>query len=123
MANTKNLKSNSERTPKERKELAQKAGMESGKARRERKQLKEELLLLLSEGDTQKRLSLALINKALSGDIRAFETIRDTIGEKPTDKQEISNTNAIPKIVVANENVKAKIEKLMECARNIDDSY
>ena len=41
MANEKNLKSNSERTPKERKELAKKAGRASGKSRRRRQSLEE----------------------------------------------------------------------------------
>ena len=41
MANENNLKSNSERTPKERRKLAQKAGKASGEARRRRKSLGE----------------------------------------------------------------------------------
>ena len=48
MANEENLKSNSERTPKERKELASKAGKASGKARREKKTAKELMSYLLS---------------------------------------------------------------------------
>ena len=112
MANNKNLKPNTERTPKERKELAKKAGRKSGQVRRERKALKEELLLLLSQGNLQEKLSLALINKALSGDVRAFETIRDTIGEKPVDKQEINNTNMTPQIVVASEEDKKLLERI-----------
>lgn len=56
---------------------------------KKRKALKEELLLLLAQGDTQKNISLAIIQKAMNGDTKAFEVIRDTIGEKPTDKQEI----------------------------------
>ena len=35
----------------------------------------------------------SLIKKAMSGDVRAFEVIRDTIGEKPTDKIDATNTN------------------------------
>jgi hypothetical protein len=31
-------------------------------------------------------VTLALIEKAMSGDTKAFEVIRDTIGEKPVDK-------------------------------------
>ena len=54
----------------------------------ERKALREELLLLLSKGDTQERVSLALIKQALDGNTKAFEVIRDTIGEKPVDKIE-----------------------------------
>lgn len=87
MANAENLKLNSERTPSERQELAQKAGQASGRKRRERKALREELLLLLSKGQMQKKISLALLDKALKGDVKAFEVIRDTIGEKPIDKQ------------------------------------
>ena len=60
-----------------------------------RKTLAEELLALLSVGDTQKRLSLAQLEKALSGDTKAYEVIRDTIGEKPTDKVENSGTQTL----------------------------
>ena len=35
----------------------------------------------------------AQVNKALEGDTRAFEALRDTSGEKPTDKVEASVTN------------------------------
>ena len=94
MTNNKNLKTLS---PNEARENGKKGGKKSGAVRRERKALKEELLLLLSSGDIQERISLALIEKALSGDVRAFETIRDTIGEKPTDKQEITGgMNVMP---------------------------
>lgn len=65
-----------------------KGGIASGKARAERKALKEELLLLLSKGDTQEKISLSLIREAIKGNTKAFEVIRDTIGEKPVDKIE-----------------------------------
>lgn len=89
MANAENLKPNSERTPSELRENAQKGGIKSGEVRRARKTLKEELLLLLENGNTQNKISLALIKKALKGNIKAFEVIRDTIGEKPADKHEL----------------------------------
>lgn len=92
MANEKNLIPNSERSPKELREMARNGGLASGEARRKRKTLKEELLLLLSDGDTQKSVTLALIAKAMDGDTRAFEIIRDTIGEKPVDKVESKQT-------------------------------
>lgn len=72
----------------ERRESAKRAGKASGRARRMKRTLKEELLLLLAQGDTQERLSLALIEKASNGDLKAFEVIRDTIGQKPVQKQE-----------------------------------
>lgn len=75
-----------ERTEEERRTLAIAGGKASGEARRRKKTLKEELILLLEQGDTQQSVSLALISKALSGDTKAFEVIRDTIGEKPVDK-------------------------------------
>jgi hypothetical protein len=78
------------RSKKEARERGKKGGIASGKARAARKTLKEELLLLLEEGKVQETISLALIQEAISGQnrTRAFEVIRDTIGEKPTDKIE-----------------------------------
>lgn len=61
----------------------------------ERKTLREELLSLLAKGDTQSRMSLAQLEKALNGDTKAFEVIRDTIGEKPTDKVENTGTQTL----------------------------
>jgi hypothetical protein len=46
---------------------------------------------LLSQGDTQQKISTALIEKCLKGDTKAYEIIRDTIGEKPKDKVENLN--------------------------------
>lgn len=91
MSGAKNLVRNEDRTPEERRANARKAGKASGKARRRKKTLREELLALLAAGDTQNRISVALINEALNGNnagsvTRAFETIRDTIGEKPGEK-------------------------------------
>ena len=70
------------------KDLGRMGGIASGEARRERKTLKEELLLLLANGDTQEKISLSLIQQALEGNTKAFEIIRDTVGEKPVDKVE-----------------------------------
>lgn len=87
MANTKNLKVP---TSEEARKNGKKGGIASGKARAERKALKEELLLLLSEGNTQKKISLSLIQQALDGNTKAFEVIRDTIGEKPIEKVDMN---------------------------------
>lgn len=86
MAGTKNLIPLNKRTKEEQKAITTAGGKASGESRRARKTLKEELLLLLSEGDTQQNVSVALIQKALDGDTKAFEVLRDTIGEKPTEK-------------------------------------
>ena len=92
MANEQNLKPQNTRTKSEQREIARKGGIASGKKRRELKTLKEELLLLLAEGDTQKKISLALIQKALQGDIKAFEVIRDSTGQKCVEKVEVTQT-------------------------------
>lgn len=92
MANEKNLKPQNTRTKSEQREIARKGGIASGKKRKELKTLKEELLLLLAEGDTQKKISLALIQKALQGDIKAFEVIRDSTGQKCVEKVEVTQT-------------------------------
>lgn len=72
------------------KEDARKIQSAGGYARAEkiakRKTLKEELQLLLEVGDTQQKGCIAILEKFLNGDIKAFETIRDTIGEKPSEK-------------------------------------
>ena len=90
MAGKENLRPVS--SAEEARERGRKGGLASGEARRKRKTLKEELLLMLSEGETQQSVTLALIEKAMSGDTKAFEVIRDTIGEKPADKVETKQT-------------------------------
>lgn len=95
MANEKNLVNLKDRPQRERKEIARKGAAASNKKQKERKTLKEELLMLLQNGDTQERISLAMIKEASEGNTRAFEVIRDTIGEKPTDKIEAELTSDI----------------------------
>jgi hypothetical protein len=89
MANEQNLKPVTSKD--EARERGRKGGLASGEARRKRKTLKEELLLMLADGETQQSVTLALIEKAMSGDTKAFEVIRDTIGEKPVDKVMIAD--------------------------------
>lgn len=108
MANSENLKP--VRTKSEAREKGKKGGIKSGEVRRARKTLKEELLLLLESGNTQNKISLALVEKALKGDIKAFEVIRDTIGEKPVDKQEVK---ADIESTVKHNVSEAKIERVL----------
>ena len=75
-------------------ETARKGGKASAAKRAERKTFREGLLLLLNEPlkdkrgvetgkTTQDAIIAALVKRAAQGDTRAFEMIRDTIGEKP----------------------------------------
>jgi len=95
MAGKDNLKAPSSEEARER---GRKGGIKSGKVRKERKKLKEELeaLLMLKDesGSTnQEKMSLSLIKEALLGNTKAFEVIRDTIGENP--KQKIEHSGAV----------------------------
>lgn len=82
------------RSKDEAKKRGAAGGKKSGEARRRKKALRERLELLLEarhgDMDTADALALALIEKGLAGDVRAFEVIRDTIGEKPASKLESS---------------------------------
>lgn len=80
-------------TSEEAREIGRKGGIASGKARRERKAFKEALLLALEtmteEGKTiQEKGIESLMKKYIDGDLQAFTIVRDTVGEKPTDKVE-----------------------------------
>lgn len=94
MANTKNLKSIADRTESERREIARKGGKASGKKRRERKEFKEALKTALEivykDNKTIQDIGIeALLEKFMQGDLKAFELVRNTIGEAPTDKKEV----------------------------------
>lgn len=93
MANMQNLIPNSERTPEQLREQTRKGGIASGEARRKRKAFKEALLLALEtkKGDkTIQEIGIdAVMEKYMFGDLEAFKVIRDTVGEKPTDKVDL----------------------------------
>ena len=75
-------------------ETARKANKKSLATKYKKKMLAEllKVALTLSNEETGENngiaITKALINKAISGDVSAYQTIRDTVGEKPTDKQE-----------------------------------
>ena len=113
--NEKNLIPNSERSPREVRENGKKGGIASGEARRKRKTLKEELLLMLSDGDIQEKISIALINEAIKGNnagsvTKAFEVIRDTIGERPVEKVQATQT-VVDMSAFSTEEIKAMLDE------------
>ncbi len=100
MANEKNLVPFDERSEKEARELGQKGGIASGKARRRKKNLKQKMQLLLSlpaadndqselatmgvdpeDMDNEMVLVKALFLAAAAGDTRAFDRIQDVLGK------------------------------------------
>ena len=97
MANEQNIApfSFSERNASEARESGRKGGIASGEARRRKRQLKDDLIMLLemigdNDKTNQENIAVATIAKALGGDIRAIEFIRDTIGEKPDQNMNIN---------------------------------
>lgn len=83
-------------------EEASKGGKKSVEARREKKSLAMALDMLLareySDGRGGTKSGAELIaykqyEKALQGDSRAFEVVRDTAGQKPIEKVEVSQTD------------------------------
>lgn len=80
-------------------------GINSAISKRNRKRLREELEILLEIGDTRRSVAVALINKALKGDVRAFEVIRDTIGEKPVDKVVTTEAEIDPDVIAELERI------------------
>ena len=86
----------------EARENGRKGGLKSGEVRAARKTLREELLALLTRDitakdgrqmKTQTAITASMIKQALAGSTKAFEIIRDTIGEKPIDKVMISEVD------------------------------
>lgn len=76
-------------------EMGRRGAKKTNEIKRVRKTLREELIALLTEEITEKgtgrkleaqtAISTALLQQALKGNTKAFEIIRDTIGEKPAE--------------------------------------
>lgn len=94
MANEQNLIPLNKRSQRERKEIARKGAIASNKKQAENRTFKKELITLLNNnnGENMTNISVVLIAKALDGDVKAFQAIRDTIGEKPEDKLDLSGS-------------------------------
>ena len=100
--NPQNLIPVTERTKEEAKKISSNGGKKSGKARRNKAMLRDCLQILMEkkmlDEDGNKitgaeALSVEVFQKALAGDMKAWELLRDTAGQKPVDKIEQTNTN------------------------------
>lgn len=87
------------RTTAEQQKIAQAGGKASGEARRRKRDLRLALEALL-ERDIQasdgtiltgtEAIAVKQFEKALQGDTKAFEVVRDTVGQKPSEKVDLS---------------------------------
>ncbi len=111
MANEQNLIKNEDLTPEQRRKNASKAGKASAKKRQQNKTFKEIINKFLDGQVSDERLKqqmidfgfadkevsnksctvFALWKEAIKGNTKAFELLRDTIGEKPI--EQIQNIN------------------------------
>ena len=83
------------RSESEAREKGRKGGLKSGEVRRERKALRECLEVALdtpfydldgAEYTKAQYMCIKLVDKAIEGDTKAFQLIRDTIGELPAQR-------------------------------------
>lgn len=89
-----------ERSKEEARAISAKGGVNSGKARRKKRELKKILELILSQPskdnpaiDNYTEMCIAQVAKANAGDTKAFTAIRDTIGQKPAEEVKVSSDN------------------------------
>lgn len=132
-----NLRTTAQMTETERREFASIGGQASAKARRKKKDLQDMLGTLLATPATPEMLEkasalgidakdagtlydalcVALFGKALSGDAYAFQLIRDSAGDKPTDRSETSVSIMTDK----DKEVMAAIERRMRAEKSATD--
>lgn len=104
MANYENIMdANNKRTPSERRELAKKAGKASGRARRRKAALRDTMnrcltmqahveglsdVLIADGGEStyEEIITMAMINQAMLGDVKAYNAIMKVVGQ--TDKSD-----------------------------------
>lgn len=106
-------------TREDRVEAGRKGGYKSGESKRRRKEFKETLEILLSMSLDKRRtnididkikafadlkgknvtvdqaMMIKLIQRALTGDLNAITMVRDTIGEKPSDRVEVKDVTPV----------------------------
>jgi len=85
------------KTKSEQRQIATQGGIASGEARRRKRDLKYIMEILLEtdakgmDGVTNAQaIALKQLEKALKGDSKSFEIVRDTAGQKPIDRLEVA---------------------------------
>ena len=111
MSGESNLRPFSEISKEKRSEIAKKGGVASGEARRRKKTMQEKARAILDMTErlgkaesfksiedadgknltAEERSIIEIAKKAMAGDIKALEFLRDTAGEKPVEQVELLN--------------------------------
>lgn len=110
MANEKNLKP--VKSKSEARKRGKNGGIKSGEVRQRKKLLKELLQEALDKetktGTLAVDITNALIKKAKKGNVKAYEVIRDTLGQKPVESVKIENPQATKVLESINKQLKQK---------------
>ena len=132
--NEENLRPFDKMSKHEQREIARKGGTASGRARRENKVMKDTLEMILGLSlkkgkkanvesvqslaelkgkniSVQEAISIAVAQRAMKGDVSAVAFIRDTTGQKPTDKVEMSGEINNPLAGLTTEELKKLIDE------------
>lgn len=129
--NNGNLIPTSQRSKSEAKELGRKGGKKSGEVRRAKKLFRETCELLLSmdckmekakeamkkmgipenEQTNQMAITISMLKAALGGNVQAYNTLRDTTGEKPINRHDVTSDNK-PIVINTNNIIKDLTDKL-----------
>ncbi len=129
MANEENLIPLNRRSKSEQREIQRKGGIANGEARREKKLLRDaliEALALTYQGKNgvsmtgTEAMAAKAVDGALRGDWKAWELVRDTTGQKPTDKSETSITGGISMLTESDRALLEKAEALFADRGNTD---
>ena len=107
MAGVDNLIPQSKRTKEEQRAIATKGGVASGEARRAKKTMRDVLEILLeskapeSDKTNIEAMMAKAVLKALNGDLKAMEFVRDTSGQKPDTQITVKDLKTVPYTVKA----------------------
>lgn len=114
------------RSKEEARERGKNGGIKSGEARRAKKTMKEMLDYLLEKeiansktGESvtyREAILTSCIKKAIKGDVKAAQFVRDTAGEAPINKTEVTGKDGAPLVqkVFVTENEKIEIDNKID---------
>ena len=140
MANYENIKdANNNRTPNERRELAKRAGEASGEARRKRANFRKTLNLLLSakieneeltpfleslgiDSTLESAINMAMIKKALKGDVKAYEAVARFAGQYEVPDEDIELKRARKQQITGENETDEALDRLDAILKEMRDN-
>ena len=140
MANYENIKdANDNRTPNERRELARRAGEASGEARRKKANFRKTLNLLLSakieneeltpfleslgiDSTLESAINMAMIKKALKGDVKAYEAVARFAGQYEVPDEDIELKRARKQQITGENETDEALDRLDAILKEMRDN-